>query len=229
MTTVWTFAQAGDKWTAAAQFLEKDKVIGSAVGGSPAAAGPSLSVKQIWGKEGKPRGGWIDDATLTFTPAADGKVKMEWKAGGFGGGFTMEPAAAVAVPATDPAPMKKDPPVPPPPATAADRLVGKWVGDVDGFTEYWTVTKTDDKKWSATAEYFTKGGKSVTTASAEGPTADDESLTFKLLYGRGGKPRGSWDNDITLTLTPADGKKVKVAWKSGGRSGTRIWDADKSR
>ena len=82
VTSIWTITKSGTRWTASAEFLEKGtKLIGTATGENPTAAGDSLSFKQVWGKEGKPRRGWLDDATLTLTPAAGGKVKMTWAAG----------------------------------------------------------------------------------------------------------------------------------------------------
>lgn len=100
----------------------------------------------------------------------------------------------------------------------AEKFVGKWKGNADGYEEIWLIKKADDK-WSISGSY-SKNKKFAGTFIGKDVRLDGAKLVFTQTLSKKRPP--GW-HEIAKITVELDGDNLKYIWEAADQKGeTRI-------
>jgi len=125
--------------------------------------------------------------------------------------FTLLTAAAFAATAASPNPTRA--------ADEGKGFLGSWTAEVDNFKAVWNISQSVNGKWRVAASYYDSKGKPHGGFEGKDYKLEGGKLTFTQVWTK--KPRSTWHDNATITLTLEDADTLKEAWHAGDHKGHR--------
>lgn len=202
----WLIQKDGDKWTVKGWYKKDGAETGAFIGEEVKYADGALSYVHKYVK--KPSEKFVDNVPATLKPEGDG-LRYTYASGTTKGSrllvkFKEEPKAVAKE-----APKAE--------GNKEDKLLGRWIGSVDGFDQLWTI-KFADGAWSVEGTY-TKGGVEAGSFVGVQVKVVDGDLTYVRKYVK--KPSSAWP-DSPPVLVKLDGDVLIYSYKLDTFKGDRV-------
>jgi len=110
-------------------------------------------------------------------------------------------------------------PIPAHAAEEGKEFLGSWTAEVDNYKAVWVISQSVNGKWRVAASYYDSKGKPHGGFEGKDYKFDDGKLIFTQVWTK--KPRSTWTDNATITVTLEDADTLKEAWHAGDKKGHR--------